>query len=51
MRWKNACMVAAVGFCLAPAAAARAGMASPLPSDPELITRLNDSAYLRLQAI
>lgn len=46
-RW----LLAAVVFWLVPAPAATAGMPSPLPTDPERIFRLNDTALGRLQTI
>ncbi len=46
-RW----LLAALVFWLAQAPVARAGMPSPLPTDPERIFRLNDTALGRLQTI
>ena len=51
MNPRRSCLALGCAWVLASARCAWAGMPAPLPSDPELVSRLNDSVLFRLQAI
>ena len=51
MNPRRICFSLGCAWLLARPSGVLAGMASPLPSDPELVARLNESVLFRLQAI